>query len=387
MRTAARLRLVYLLYYANVGAFLPYFAAYLRGLGWSGERIGAVQMLPSLLGPAVAMAWAAWADRHAGPARALRLASAWVAGWACLLPFGRTPLAVGGTILLMALADRALVPLVDAITLEHCRARPGATYARIRLFGSLGFVAASLAVGRALTMRGNRPGDPLVPFAAAACIVGCALGTRRLPPAAPLPLGARPGPADLLRLLGDRRLLVLLAACAVHWAALAPYHLLFGVFVRDRGLPADVTGLGMAAGVVAEIAALLVFPRLQARLPLRALFTASFLASALRWGLLSRAGGPAEIVLLQLLHGASFGLFWGSATAALLDLVPAPLRTTGQALFSAIVFGAGNAAGYALAGLGYDRFGAVAPLYGLAAAVEVILAAAGLAALGWRRER
>ena len=51
--------------------------------------------------------------------------------------------------------------------------------------------------------------------------------------------------------------------------------------------------------------------------------------------------------------------------------VPARLRASGQALFSAVVFGAGNALGYALSGAGYDRFGSVSPLYTWAAAAEL----------------
>jgi MFS transporter, PPP family, 3-phenylpropionic acid transporter len=380
MPSAARLRLLYFLYYGNVGAFLPYFAAYLRGLGFSGEQIGGVQMLPALLSPAVAMAWAAYADRHTTPARTLWRATAWAALAAVALPFAATPFAVGAVVLLQSLGDRAFVPLVDSVTLEHCRARPGASYARIRLFGSLGFIAVTILVGRALTIRGDRPGDLVVPATVAALVVGYAVAARRLP-AAPVH-GERPGPRDMLALLRHPPLLFLLAACAIHWAACAPFHLLFGVFVRDRGLPADVTGLGMAAGVAAEIGALLLFPRLERRLTLRGLFAVAFVGTAVRWGLLSRADGAAEIVTLQLLHGFTFGLFWGTAMTAMGQLVPARLRATGQALFSAVVFGVGNGVGYALAGSAYDRYGSVAPLFAWAAAVEVLLVVAAAIALG-----
>jgi PPP family 3-phenylpropionic acid transporter len=61
------------------------------------------------------------------------------------------------------------------------------------------------------------------------------------------------------------------------------------------------------------------------------------------------------------------------------------LRATGQALFSAVVFGAGNAIGYALAGAGYERFGSASPLFAFAAAVELIalaISALAIARLG-----
>ncbi len=400
MVPAARLRLFYFLYYGNVGAFLPYFSPYLRGLGFSGEQIGTVQMLPSLLAPAVAIAWATWADRRGTLGRALRRATAWAAACALALPLARTPLAVGAVVLLQSLGDRAVVPLVDSTTLEWCRADPAHAYARIRLFGSLGFIALSVALGHLLTLRGDRAGDVLVPLAVAACVAGYAAVARAVPspPAHP---GPRPGLGDMAKLLRDRRLVALTAACGIHWAGCAPFHLLFGVFVRDRrllaltaacgihwagcapfhllfgvfvhdrGLPADVTGYGMAVGVAAEVAVLLAFPRLERRFSLRALFAAAFLATAVRWGLLSRAGSAEAIVALQLLHGFTFGLFWGSAMKALAEDVPPQLRATGQALFSAVALGGGNAVGYFLSGVGYDRLGGVAPLFAWAAVLEI----------------
>ena len=60
------------------------------------------------------------------------------------------------------MADRLVVPLADSITLEWCRESPARSYARIRLFGSLGFIVLSLAVGRALTLRGDRPADAAI---------------------------------------------------------------------------------------------------------------------------------------------------------------------------------------------------------------------------------
>ena len=370
MAPATRLRLFYFLYYGGVGAYLPYFAPYLRGLGFSGEQIGAAQMLPSLLAPVAALAWASFADHRATPQRALALASGWAALAVLALPFARTPLQVGAVVVLMAFGDRAVVPLADSITLEWCREAPARSYARIRLFGSLGFIVLSLAVGRALTLRGDRPADVLVPAVTVLLLAGYALVARRAP-ASPRHAG-RPGPRDMLALARDRRLHLLLAASALHWAACAPFHLFFGVFVRDLGLSADVTGVGMGLGVLAEIVALLAFPRVERRLPPSALFAIAFVGSAVRWALLSRATGAAVIVALQLLHGLTFGLFWGCATRALADVVPPRLRATGQAVFTAIVFGGGNAAGYALSGIGYDRLGGVGPLFGYAAALELV---------------
>jgi MFS transporter, PPP family, 3-phenylpropionic acid transporter len=77
-------------------------------------------------------------------------------------------------------------------------------------------------------------------------------------------------------------------------------------------------------------------------------------------------------VALQALHGLTFGLFWATAVSEMSLLVPVRLRATGQALFSALVFGAANALGYLLAGQVYDRAGAASALFVLAAGLELV---------------
>ncbi|HTP30456.1 MAG TPA: MFS transporter [Anaeromyxobacteraceae bacterium] len=376
MSPSARLRLFYFFYYGAVGANLPYFAAYLRGLGFSGKEIGTVSMMGPVVAAPVALAWATVADRFGAPSRVLAANGLWSATAVALLPFARTPWAAGAVVLAWSLAERAVVPLVDSVTLEWVRGTPGANYARIRLFGSLGFIAVVQGVGLLLSARGNRPGDRAVPFSIATCVALYALAARRLP--ATRPPSVRPRAREALALLRERRLVALLVACGVHWAGCAPFHLMFGMFVRDENLPASVTGLAMATGVGAEVLALFAFPYLEARFRTRALFALAFAGTALRWSLLASAHSPTSLVLLQLFHGLTFGVFWGASMRALAREVEPKLRATGQALYAAVVFGAFTVAGYQLAGLGYDRLGGVGPLFACAAALEALLLCATL---------
>jgi PPP family 3-phenylpropionic acid transporter len=173
-------------------------------------------------------------------------------------------------------------------------------------------------------------------------------------------------------LLADRRLTLLLAIGAIHWLACAPFHLFFGVLVRDLGLPSAVTGLGMGAGVLAEMAVLLAFPWCARRWSLPGLFAVAFAGSAARWLALSQAGSAGAVIALQLLHGLTFGLFWSCSVEAMSRMVPVPLRATGQALFTATVFGVGNAIGYQLAGQGLDHYGRSPPLFAWAGAIELL---------------
>jgi PPP family 3-phenylpropionic acid transporter len=259
--------------------------------------------------------------------------------------------------------------------MEWARAASHRSYARTRLFGSLGFVVAAQGIGAWLSARGDRAADPLMPLMAVAYVAGYALLLNA--PGAPPTHGERTRALQpvhvraALALLRNPGVASLLLLCGIHWAACAPYHLLFGVLVRDEGLPATITGAGLAIGVLAELVALWSFPLLLRRFHLAGLLAASCCATALRWWLMSRAHGAVALVLLQLFHAASFGLWWACAVEAMGRLVPVGLRATGQALFSALVFGAGNAIGYGLCGEGYQRFGSVSPLFAIAAAAEL----------------
>lgn len=373
MSTPRALRAVYFLYFANVGVSLPFLGPYLKGLGFDGKEIGGVHMAYQLVAIFSALAWATLADRRGAPARALHLAAVGSLLAVAWLPFVTTPIGVGLVLFVQALMTPAIVPLVDAVTVSRVKALPGGNYGRIRLWGSLGYIAAAQGIGFWLSARGDRAADPIVPWSIVAAFAGVALVSRTISQTSPRAHGVEPPHfREAVALASNAKLLGFLLLCAVHWAACAPYHLLFGVLVRDRGLSAGVTGLAMATGVAAEILALFLLPRLEGRFRPAMLLTLSFAATAVRWFLLSRATSATEVVLLQLFHGLTFGVFWGTAVRAMSELVPAHWRVTGQALFGAVVFGAGSAVGYALSGIGYDAWGGAAPLFAAAGAVELV---------------
>jgi MFS transporter, PPP family, 3-phenylpropionic acid transporter len=378
---SARLRAFYFLYYGYVGATLGFLAPYLRGLGFSGDEIGAATMAAQLVAAPAALLWGHAADRLAARPAVLRVCAAGALIAVAFLPFARTPFAVGAVLVAHALFAGAVVPLVDSVSVEWAAGSPGRSYARTRVFGSIGFVLVAGAAGLLFSARGERAADPLMPWSAVVCVAGYAAAAQLLrgDPRGAAPLSG-PSLRGAARLLADRTLLLVLGSCALHWIALAPYHLMYGILVRDHGLPSRVTGLGLSVGVLAEVAVLFAFPLLSRRASLGALLAASCMANALRWLLVSRAQSAAALVALQIFHGVGFGAWWGSSVEAMRRVVPFGMRSTGQALFSALVFGGGNAIGYALSGAGYERFGTASPLFAIAAGVDLAAAAMVVAA-------
>jgi PPP family 3-phenylpropionic acid transporter len=381
-----RLRLVYFLYFAATGTLQPFLAKYLKGRGFTGGEVGNIQMAPAVVALFAGVVWARIAEKRRDPVRVIGWLTAWAALSALFLPFAATPLAVGAVVFSMSLGDRGLMPLLDSLSLEYVRKRPEVSYSRMRMFGSLGYAVLATALGYVLDARGDRPGDVLVPATIAFFAVCYALAARRLVPEPPAQR-EHPTWRDLWVLFGDYRLMLVLAAGAIHWVACMPYSLWMGRFVEELGLPAWVAGWAITAGVLAEVTAMMAFPWLERWFSPRALLAVVFLGSAARWALTARTSSAPAIVALQVLHGLSYGLFWATLVKLVTDLVPARMRATGLALCSATVFGVGNMVGSRLVGWGHDQTHSVARLFGWATWPDLAIGAAAVALLAWSAVR
>jgi len=347
----ALIEVFYFFYYQSVGIYMTFLPAYLRGLGLSGREISTVFTVTPLLALVVPLAWAYLADRTRRHDRVLRVVvgGAWL-GFVPML-FSRNFSGVFAGWALYALFSVAVGGLADAFAVARVRA--GAVYGRLRLWGSIGYVVATVLVGAVLSARGGAA-DRLVPVAmwlALGCAFAAAWRLRGAGEAA-----ARPHAADVKALLGDPRLRLLLVIAALHWVCLAPYNVYFGIFLRDLGLRPLSWALAYSTGVVMEVFVLMTFHRLQVRFQLQTLLAAAFAVSAARWLAIALVQAPWALIALQTLHGMTFGMFWSAAIALVAATVPPSLRATGQALLI-IAINLGGALGNAITGRVYDAHG------------------------------
>lgn len=360
----------YFLYFGALGITLPFLPAYLASLSLSATQVGlllALQPLMSLVMPPV---WGHLADRTGRPDRVLTLLSLGACAAFAPLLFTERFATLVAVLAAYAVFVSSVTAIADALTL-HRVAHTGSSYAHVRLFGSVGFVLTTTLFGLA-TVRPDRftVGVPLL------LIAGYALWSLSIhAPAAPAPSVS---PLAGLRLLGLRDVRLLLGATCLHWIACAPFNGLFSIHVRALGLPPAVVGLASGLGVAAEVAVMLLYPRLARRLAPRHILFLAFAASALRWWGMALAESPRVIVALSALHGLTFGAFYVASVAFMAQRVPAQLRASGQALFVAVSFGLGGLVGFVSSGAGYDWLGGHR-LFGVAALLE---AGAALLVLG-----
>ncbi|HET6279835.1 MAG TPA: MFS transporter [Polyangia bacterium] len=358
----------YFFFFMAIGIYLPYLPPYLQGLGLTGREISTVLSVSPVMALAIPLFWAWIADRTRQHARVLKIVCAGAClGFLPLLFVQRFP-AIFATYVGYSLFAVAIGGLADSLAIARVRA--GGDYGRLRVWGSLGCMVATLVGGAILTARGGRGADPLVPRMLCLALAAAFIASLRLRGTGEQ--SARPRLNDVKVLLRDGRFRLLLVAAALHWMCCAPYHVFFGILLRDRQLSPNVIGVSFCIGVAAEIVVLFAFKRLRRLMDLEAMLMLACAGSAVRWFAISQAHNTPLLMGLQALHGLTFGLFWGAGITLVGECVPAPLRATGQALFVMAITGIGNIVGMLTAGALYDATGSATALFFAAAFTELL---------------
>lgn len=353
-----RLSLLMFLQAAIPGAWSPVLGSRLREFGFSGAETGAIfstSAIAALIAPAVA---GMLADRWFRSDRllvGLHLLAAGQLAWLSTFtpesaPAGAAaPLFFGAALALMLTFVPTWV-LAYAVVYRHLpdpvRDMPG-----VRVFGSLGWMVAALAVDTVLGQGAAVSGKPMALAAGLGVLTaGFALwlpATPPLPGAAGAPLGR------VLGLLRRRTLGVFLPVAFVTAGVVAFYGPFMSTFLADRGVTAVASWLSV--GQLAEAVVMPLAPWLLWRFGLRAAITAGIAAWAIRYGLFATAvdsagWGAAALLTGIALHGVCISLFREAGSILVRLRSPAAMRGSAQGLYFAVTDGFGTLLGTNVAG-------------------------------------
>ncbi len=355
----------YFFFFAVVGAMLPFWPLYLESLGLAPVQIGAlvaIVMVTKIVAPNV---WGWVADRRGRRMPLVRLAcfAATLVFAAVLASTRFWWLAV--LMVVYSFFWNSALPQFEAVTLNHLAGRVE-RYARIRLWGSVGFIAAVMALGGIVDDAGAGS-VPLVVLALLACVALASLAVSDA--GAPARLRAH---GSLLSVLRRPSVPALLLACLLMQAGHGPYYTFYSIYLEEHAYSPTVIGELWALGVLAEVAVFVVMHRLVRWSGLRSLLLLAFALTVLRWVMVAfLVESAVAMVLAQLLHAASFGLYHGVAIQLVHRQFVASHQGRGQALYSSVSFGAGGAVGALASGYAWSVFGATATWLGAAALTAV----------------
>jgi len=338
----------YSLLFWGAGVWVPYFPLYLSHLGYGGGQIGILIGLQPALRWGSALGWAYAADRWRIRHRLLVLTAFGGALFYVPLLFVRDFAALLLVLSAIALLHGALIPMLDATVMDHLP-RLGNDYGRLRLWGSVAFIAGSLVSAPLIEMFS----PAIVPALLFLPCLGLAPAFRRLPREqlghaerfhAPWQLLTPPLAAFLLTAF------LLQLSCGA-WAGF------YAVHTAGLGFSDAVPGITWGLAVTAEVALLFWGRRIVASIAPAPLIVVAVVVTVARWGLTAWARSEVAVVALQLGHAFTFSAFHLAALLLLVRLVPAQASTGGQALYGLVGFGLGGSLGLASAGVLIDRLG------------------------------
>ena len=354
----ARLALLFAALFLHNGLQQPFFPLWLAGRGLSGEDIAALLALPLVMRVAATPLAAHIADRRGHAAGVLAVCALFaVAGYGCLfLAFDFVTVALA--IAFIASAQGPMGPLIDALSVAEVRASHGGgraplSYGRIRVWGSLAFMAGNLGGGLLVGWFGIASVLALLTCAAMVSALTCWEALRFFPGAAPAPekdtaAAAIPRPGLLAAVIGAAALIqashaLVLTFGTIHW--------------RAEGLPDFFLGFSWMIGVAAEVGLFWMSGQIFSD-PRRAaaLLALGGGAAVLRWSLMAGDPAPGLLLGLQLLHGITFGATHLGSIGLIGAMTSPAVRARAQGWFSACI-ALVTALAIAASGPLYARFG------------------------------
>lgn len=353
--------------FAAVGVQAPFLPVWLEATGLGPSTIGLIIALPICVRMVASAPLAGLADRGVSTRTLLVTTHAALACAFALLLLAPGPWGIALVVVLAAVAQSPIVPATDLVLTDQVRERPRLDYGRLRISGSLAFLATSVGMGYVLEVA---PIDAVV-YALVAASLASALVALATPPRLEERLAQDPrAPGPKL----PAALLLAIAAAGLVQASHAGVYAFGSIHWKSLGFSGSTVGWLWAVGVVAEIALFWFVGRSVGRSSGLALIALGAGAAIVRFVGLALEPGPLATFALQSLHGLSFGATHIGAMAALTALAPRGARGRAQGMLAAVQ-ALGMASAMALGGVIYEWGGglvflAMAPL-GLAGLICV----------------
>ncbi|HVF17176.1 MAG TPA: MFS transporter, partial [Steroidobacteraceae bacterium] len=269
----ARLSGAFFVYFCAIGIYTPFWSPYLALRGFDAFEIGLLLAISAgvrAIGPLV-FGW--FADASGRPTVVLRVAALLSVLSFALLPLLSTLVGFIVLTVLFSFSWNSIAPSLDAHTVARL-GQTSARYGRIRLWGSVGFIALSWMGGVLFQTQGYHWLPPLM----MGFVIATLLITMTIVPT-PVVSHARAS-SSFGSTLRTRPVIVALLVAALISMSFGPYYTFFSIYLESFGFSRGTIGFLWALGVLAEIAIFAAGGSLLARFSIRTLLFAAAIATA-----------------------------------------------------------------------------------------------------------
>lgn len=349
-----RFSLFYAVLFGGIGAAMPYAALWMDSVGIGSADIGIIVSAPSLAMLLTTIALGRWADNLHDRRIAIIACNVVILIIQLLLFLTTQSWFVLLVWLIAGIATHAMIPITDAAALGLTQRLSG-DYARVRVFGSVGFIAALTLAGFAYDRWGINVFITVLLLVNALRLL-CAWFLPVMPRTESAHTPNELSKQNSRSLYTSPILLVLLGGALINASHAMMYT--YGILLwSEQGMSETLAGLAYGIGVVVEIGLMWWFKSLTYNVSARICLYVAAGCGIIRWSVLASSSSVVFIFFAQALHGFTFGITFLACASFIARRVPEHAGARGQGLLASLSTASLALATFASGQL-FDRWGA-----------------------------
>ncbi|MBU0993751.1 MAG: MFS transporter [Proteobacteria bacterium] len=349
----------YFLYFGVMGIFLPFFNLYCYHLGFSGFQIGIISAIKTVIGVLFPLIWGAIADRIKIRKKlyiSCNLLSAGV--WALFLVTADfTAMVI--IMIVYSIFYSPLISFLETLTVKIL-GKDRDLYGNIRVWGSVSFILAVLVLGKIIDKYSV---DIIILLILSGSIIQAFLSP--LVPDYETPKEKIP---KIRKNFFNGRTAVFLVCAFLMLLSHGTYYGFFSIHLEKLGYGSFFIGISWALASLSEIVVMLNSRQIFRWFSFERLIIFSLFMSAFRWCVLFFAVSPIAILVSQILHAITYGVFHISSILFIDTLSDDESKTFGQSVNNAVTYGLGMMVGFLINGYFFEKMGAYLFLFSSACA-------------------
>ena len=334
-----RLSRFYFFYYFFVGSFVPYWGIYLQSENFSPSSIGILLSLFQISRIVAPNFWGWLADHSGHRVKWIKLTSFlgligfigifWAKGffWIFLVMSA------------LSLFTSSTLPLAESLTLAHLATTDG-HYSRIRLWGSIGFIVASLFLGYLIDLQGIN--ILLWVLLITQAIIFFLSNT--IPEAKEI--HHKKNDLPIWKIIKTPSVVALLIGCTLMVSAHGVLYNFYSIYLKEHGYSSATIGWLWAVGVICEIFIFMLMPKILRRYSLKTILLLSLFLGVIRFILIGASPNHFYLLLIaQMFHAATFGSFHAASIEVIAYFFKGRNQSRGQAIYNSVAYGIGGTIG------------------------------------------
>ncbi|WP_055108707.1 MFS transporter [Paenibacillus ihumii] len=336
--------------YGTSALVASYFPLFYAELGFSRTQIGYIYAVGPMISLISNLLWSYASDRY----RTIKKILFILLAGQILMSFFLSMTTQFGVIMLIITLYYSffypVLPLSDSLAISTAN-RHHRNFLSIRIFGSIGFAIFALLIGYVLSAIPS-----ITTMGVSMIIAGAALFFTLFVKDQAASV-ARVDFSGVLSILKQKELLWFLGCVFCLALGMRMNDAFLSITLHDLGAGEELIGWAMLMSAFSEIPIFLLLTKYGSKLKELPLLLMASLMFALRFLLVGISDSATSVLLIQLMHGVSFGIFYVTAIRMLSRLIPPQFQATGLALFTVMWSSLSGLCSGAFGGMLFENFG------------------------------